>query len=226
MPRSASIDPVVADNLRKVLQQKGRTAYSVATAMGYSPGWFYRILNMDKGIMLPTLREVAEELGVPMSSLVDPPTDVIADNPTPADQHAALSETDEQLVNVLEIASAAGNGAFVDSERVTGRVAFRRSWLQKQRLNADQCSVIHVVGESMEPTLPDGCSILVNRAQRRRRLNAIFVIRTQDGLLVKRAGKNEAGEWLLLSDHPAWEPMPWPDGAEVVGEVRWMARTL
>ena len=114
----------------------------------------------------------------------------------------------------------------VDSERIIGRVAFRRSWLQKPGLTADQCSVIRVVGESMEPTLPDGCSILVNRAQREPRLNGIFVLRTHDGLLVKRAGKDEAGEWLLVSDHPAWEPAAWPDTAEVVGEVRWMAREL
>ena len=93
----------------------------------------------------------------------------------------------------MEIESAAGHGAVVDSERIIGRVAFRRSWLRKQGFTADQCSVIRVVGESMEPTLPDGCSILVNRAQRRRRLNRIFVVRTHEGLLVKRVGKNEAG---------------------------------
>ena len=126
----------------------------------------------------------------------------------------------------MEIESAAGHGAVVDSERVIGRVAFRRSWLRKQGLTADPCSVIHVVGESMEPTLPDGCSILVNRAQHRRHLNRIFVLRTHDGLLVKRAGKNEAGKWLLVSDHPAWASVAWPDSAEVVGEVRWMGRTL
>ncbi len=74
--------------------------------------------------------------------------------------------------------------------------------------------------------MPNGCSILVNRARHRRRRNRIFVLRTHDGLLVKRTGKNEAGEWLLVSDHPAWGSVPWPTDAEVIGEVRWMARTL
>ena len=36
----------------------------------------------------------------------------------------------------------------------------------------------------------------------------------------------EAGEWLPISDQPAWKPTVWPVEAEVVGEVRWMARTL
>ena len=43
---------------------------------------------------------------------------------------------------------------------------------------------------------------------------------------VKRAGKDSAGLWRLESDHPAWEPVPWPDDAEVIGEVRWAARTF
>ena len=45
------------------------------------------------------------------------------------------------------------------------------------------------------------------------------------GLIVKRAEKDENGQWLLVSDHPAWEPVPWGD-AQMIGEVKWMARTL
>ena len=78
----------------------------------------------------------------------------------------------------------------------------------------------------MAPTLPEGSAILVDRARSRRRVGGIFVVRTADGVVVKRAGKDEAGGWLLLSDHPAWEPAPWPADTEVVGEVKWMARTL
>ena len=44
----------------------------------------------------------------------------------------------------------------------------------------------------MEPTLPDGASILVDRNRRRRRVDHIFVVRTEDGLIVKRLGKTTA----------------------------------
>ena len=79
----------------------------------------------------------------------------------------------------------------------------------------------------MEPTLPDGSVILVNRAQRNRSQGRIYVVRTDDGLVVKRCGWDGAG-WLLASDNPsgAWPPVPWPDDAEVIGEVRWAARTF
>ena len=83
-----------------------------------------------------------------------------------------------------------------------------------------------VQGESMEPTLPEGSSILVDRARRRRRAGGIFVVRTGDGVVIKRLGKDATGSWQLLSDHPAWEPTPWPDDAAIIDEVKWMARTL
>ena len=82
------------------------------------------------------------------------------------------------------------------------------------------------MGESMEPTLPDGCVILVDRNRTKRYRGHIFVVRTEDGLVVKRAGKDEGGGWQLVSDRPEWKPQPWPYGAEVIGEVKWMAREL
>ena len=69
----SSVDPVVAANLRRVLERRGRTAYSVAVALGHSPNWLYRVINGKAGILIPTLREVAAELGVTAGSLLDPP---------------------------------------------------------------------------------------------------------------------------------------------------------
>ena len=129
-------------------------------------------------------------------------------------------------VAVRELDSAAGAGAEVLSERVKGYIYFRDEWLSKHRLNPDKCNVIGVKGESMEPLLPDGCSILVDHNRRHRRAGHFFVVRGGDGLVVKKAGKDESGGWLLLSEHPAWKPVSWPGDAEIIGEVKWMARTL
>ena len=96
-------------------------------------------------------------------------------------------------------------------------------------LVASQCKVIGVKGESMEPTLTDGCSILIDLNRRRRTAGHLYVIRTGDGLIVKRAGKNRAGAWQLVSDNPDkkdWPTRPWPADAEVIGEVKWAARTF
>ena len=169
----------------------------------------------------------------------------LTDDPTPAGQlvraldaaeqglddpaaRAATAE-DGDYVGVSELASAAGDGAVVDHERVTGRIKFRRAWLTRHGLVARYCRVIKVSGESMEPTLVDGCSILVNRASRQRRIGHIYVVRIAAGLIVKRAGKDLSGGWQLVSDNPdkhVWINRPWSADAVIVGEVKWAARTF
>lgn len=49
--------------------------------------------------------------------------------------------------------------------------------------------------------------------------------RTDEGIIVKRA-RRDTGCWILSSDHPNWPPRPWPADADLIGEVRWMARTF
>ena len=129
-------------------------------------------------------------------------------------------------VDVVELAASAGGGAEALGEEVAGCVWFRHDWLDCHGLDPAQCMVIRVSGEPMEPLLREGDSILVDRRPQDRREGRVFVVRTADGLVVKRAGRGGDGAWLLVSEHPSWHPAPWPAGAETVGRVVWMARTL
>ena len=138
----------------------------------------------------------------------------------------AVEGSPSRPVVTYELAAAAGGGAMELDETPTGIVYFRYDWLTQHGLDAKQCCVMGVVGESMETMLPDGCAILVNRRPGiRRRVDHLYVVINDLGLIVKRAGKDEDGQWLLVSDHPAWEPVPWGD-AQMIGEVKWMARTF
>ena len=129
-------------------------------------------------------------------------------------------------VAVHRLQAAAGGGALDLDETVKSYAYFRHEWLSRQGLVADRCSIIGVMGESMEPTLPEGCVVLLDRNRRGRREGRIFVLRTEEGLVVKRAGKGADGGWQLVSDHPRWPDVPWPDDAAIVGEVKWMAWEL
>ena len=129
-------------------------------------------------------------------------------------------------VGVHRLQSAAGSGALDLDEEIKTYAYFRHEWLSRHGLIADRCRIIGVMGESMEPTLPDGCVILLDRNRTRRRDGHIFVVRTEDGLVVKRAGKDKKGNWQLLSDHPEWKPVSWPEDTVVIGEVKWSAVEL
>ena len=139
---------------------------------------------------------------------------------------AAIEFPTGRPVAVRELQSAAGGGVMDLDETETGHVYFRTQWLKKHGLNPDRCCVIGVTGESMEPTLVDGCSILLDHDRRQLRAGGIFVVRTGDGLVVKRAGRDRDGSWQLCSDNPDWMPVPWSDDADIVGQVMWTARTL
>ena len=127
-------------------------------------------------------------------------------------------------VDVVEVAAAAGAGAEVLDETPVGRSWFSRTWLRENALDPVECAVLAVRGGSMEPTLPDGCSILVDRNRRVLQTNRIYVLRTCDGLVVKRV--LWVNGWLIFSDNPSWLPVPLEEDTDVVGEVRWTSRTL
>ena len=133
--------------------------------------------------------------------------------------------SDRSPVRLLEFASAAGVGAEVYDETPIGLLWFRNDWLVSHSIDPEQSNIISVRGESMEPTLPDGCSILVDRKRREPQNGRIYVMRTEDGLVVKRVGRDAEGDWQIESEHSAWPPVPWTDTTEIIGEVRWSAVT-
>ena len=125
----------------------------------------------------------------------------------------------------LEVEAAAGPEAYVEQEVVVSHLAFREDWLVGKGINPDKCSIIQVRGRSMEPTLQAGSRILVDHQRTRRLRDRIFVVWTEDGVVVKRLAR-DGDDWLLVSDNEKYPPIPWPKGAKVRGQVMWTGRTL
>ena len=123
-------------------------------------------------------------------------------------------------------AIAAGAGSNSDDEYVLSYVPFRDDWMRRHNLNAKCCCVVEVVGDSMEPTLENRGSILVDFDRTTRQTNRIFAVRTEDGPIVKRLIRDDAGIWSLTSDNPAYPPLPWPPEAILIGQVMWTGKTL
>ncbi len=127
-------------------------------------------------------------------------------------------------VDVLEVEAAAGGGVFIEGAPVKGYLPFRREWLREHRIDPGQCTVITVLGESMEPTLPNGCLVLVDHRRLTRRRSVISVLELGETLLVKRIGWSRERGWEMVSDNPYWPAVAWPEEAVIKGEVRWMSR--
>ena len=234
---------LLAKRLRLVRTQQGLSQEQLGNRTATTKHLISQVEQGRCGLTNPRLFSAAQALGVSVDYLFG-----LADDPTPPhrlareltaattrirdleDQQAQAGVTDDvDFIGVAPIAPAAGSGAFVDDESITGGLKFRRDWLRKLGLDARDCCVLRVMGESMEPTLVDGAAILVNLARQRRRVGGIYVVRTEDGLIVKRAGRDSPGVWQLVSDNPdkqTWPTRPWPDDAPMLGEVKWTGRTF
>src|SRR3546814_4813585 len=74
---------------------------------------------------------------------------------------------------------------------------------------ASYLSIIHVHGESMEPTLRDGDEVLVDSSDQGSRLrDGIYVLRAVDALVVKRVTIQPGGRLITISSdntaYPTW----------------------
>ena len=214
---------VLGSRLAEARKWAGLAQVELAVAMGdrYDHSMISQLETGKKSVRLDGLVNAAAELNVSVDWLLG-----LTDDPTPANLREGTREASESwggIEQLAEVAAAAGIGAEVYDETVTAKVPFRRSWLRHHRINPAHCHVISVRGNSMEPTLPSECSIIVDRHRRELQTGHIYVMRTEEGLVVKRVRQNAQG-WWLISDNPTWPPLFLTEETDIIGEVRWAGK--
>ena len=226
---------MLGSRLRKARRLAGMKQVELAVAMGdrYSHSMVSMIEHGHRTGGFNALVRAAQVLGVSLDYLAG-----LTDESTPAMQlvPAAKQEDTSKVIEfsgearkaiaVRELRTAAGAGALDLDESIAKYAYFRNSWLRKHELNPDRCCIIGVIGDSMEPTLPDGCAIMLDRNRKKPRERGIFVVSSPDGLVVKRVERSEASNWILASDNASWRSIRWPQEARIIGQVVWFARTL
>lgn len=126
-------------------------------------------------------------------------------------------------------AAAGAGGESDDSER--GLMLFRMRWLRSvTSAPLESLAVIPVDGDSMEPTLRTGDHALVDLTQRTpQRKDGLYVLRSADGLQVKRVSAHPATARLAVrSDNAAYESYTDvdPRSIEILGRVIWIGRRV
>ena len=191
------------------------------------PGMFGRPGLADDPVQLNQLDQSIEKIA---SELVVLHKDTESQFPETTDeslQVLAFARPGIELLPLVQNAAiAAGLGGNVDDEYLLSYVPFREDWLRRHGLIAEHCRVIEVAGDSMEPTIENGAVILVDFQRTTRRRDTVFAVRTEDGPVVKRLRRHDEGGWWLDSDNEAYQPVPWPTEAAVLGQVMWTGRTL
>ncbi|OBQ45849.1 LexA family transcriptional regulator [Halodesulfovibrio spirochaetisodalis] len=120
----------------------------------------------------------------------------------------------------------AGDGSFEVEATPVEEHIFKESWLA-QKGTPSAMVLMDVIGDSMEPFICQGDTVLVDQSQTTIRPDIIYAVGFDDSIMVKRvaAGPDKV---TLMSDNPAYSPVE-IQGDEllsfrVIGRVVWSAR--
>ncbi len=122
----------------------------------------------------------------------------------------------------------AGGGSFEVGSEVEGYYAFRKDWLTTKG-NRNKMVLMDIFGNSMEPEMKDGDTILIDESQKDILAGAIYAVGVDDTIMVKRVEKHP-NKLVLLSDNKDYTPI-YLQGNEInsvriIGKVIWVSREL
>jgi len=148
------------------------------------------------------------------------------------DEGAKESVTDEfALIPGYNIQVSAGAGAFPgQNEKPSRKLAFRHKWLRFRGLREKDLVLVFAKGDSMEPTISDNNTLLIDTSQRDLQDGNIYVIRTDGHLIVKRVQQLLNKNILFISDNKTYEKMEVSpqdlNDLEIIGKVAWIGKDV
>jgi len=206
--------------LERLCAERGEDFAGLSRMLGRNPAYIQQFVRrgVPKRLKEEERRKLARYFSI-SEALLGGPADA------PMDASGLVS------VKRHPVAASAGPGAIVAEEMGKPYFAFDERWLKTLTgTPAASLSIVRVEGDSMSPTLNHGDEILVDLGDPPDRLrDGIYVLRTDDALVVKRLAMHPMGRRVTVqSDNPAYPD--WPDcGIEeihVIGRVIWASRKV
>lgn len=128
-------------------------------------------------------------------------------------------------VPLYDARCSAGNGAWNEGAKIWTHLAFTRYSLQRKGLNPANLSAIQVNGDSMEPLLDDGDTVLIDHTRCSLEGEGIYVIHLDDHLYAKRLQRQFDGALHIISENKAYRDMVVPkeqlNELQIIGRVVW-----
>ncbi|WP_110972172.1 XRE family transcriptional regulator [Pseudomonas huaxiensis] len=145
-----------------------------------------------------------------------------------ARQVAADTPAEDEVYAYIPLYDACisqGHGAWTEGARVLTKLAFTRYSLRKKGLAPEMLAAVRVDGDSNEPILGDGDTVMVDLSRNVLQGEAFYVIRLDDLLYAKRLQRLFDGGVKIISANPAYDPMIVPpdrlNTLHIIGRVVW-----
>ncbi|MEP4120430.1 MAG: S24 family peptidase [Gilvibacter sp.] len=143
------------------------------------------------------------------------------------------SSNTKRLLSVPHYAvhASAGGGSLIEAEKIEQHLALSREWLAREGINNKDLIGIYAKGDSMEPTIISGDSLLIDREDNVVGSDgSIYVINYEGELFVKRVQKLLDGRIAVTSDnknHLSIEISKSDlEQLKIIGRVVWFGRKM
>jgi phage repressor protein C with HTH and peptisase S24 domain len=116
-------------------------------------------------------------------------------------------------------------GGSTETARDRHLLSFRTEWIRAKG-NPGYMSVIRAFGDSMAPTISDGCVVLIDESRRQFVANKVYYIRHNGQMYIKRLTGNATDIRIVSDQDQSGVPVRADDDFEIIGRCIWMARDI
>ena len=165
-----------------------------------------RDVPKSSGLVIP----IAKAFKVDVSYLTDGKENIskqIADNSDiiiiGGDRHGQVADPKEYvMIPRYDVRGSCGEGIDVNEVNIIDGMPMPVAWLRAQNLpEAHLLAVIQASGDSMQPTISDGQTLIVNTVDVEPKSTKIYLICIDGKLFIKRLIYTPTG-WIMRSDNP------------------------
>ena len=145
-------------------------------------------------------------------------------------KHADKQGIDPEHIIVPKVKArlCAGDGSFETDPEISNHYLFQSEWL-KHKGRADKMVLMDVFGNSMEPELKNGDTVLIDGSQKDILAGLLYAVGIDDTIMVKRVEKYP-GKLVLRSDNKEYAPIMLDNkdmnSVRIIGKVVWVCRNL
>ncbi|EPH4885001.1 XRE family transcriptional regulator [Campylobacter jejuni] len=218
----------ISQKIKNAREAKNLTQLELAKSSGVSLDSIKRYETKESNITIHNLIKIAKVLDIDLNYFANVPKlslSLSSKMSLSQDKYVPKLENQQETLNddminipfFENVRASAGSGAYNDEES-TQALGLSKSFLREcfDLYSFINLSVILGQGDSMAPTLPENCYLLIQQGEVAE--GEICVTRIEDELYVKRLQKRP--KLKLLSDNKAYEPINLEgENFEILGRV-------
>jgi phage repressor protein C with HTH and peptisase S24 domain len=199
----------IGATIRQLRKDRGLTLNQLAALIESDVGNLSRLERDVQGYSDAILQKISVALGVPRAAFfADDPDQLNAAYGFPPGTLIpvrVIDDDDAEFVRIplVKLRITAGITGFQSDPDSAdgGTLSLHAGWIERNKLNPARLVAIRVKGDSMEPSIYEGDTVVINTAETRPIDGSVFAVNYEGESVIKRFSR-DAGEWWLTSDNP------------------------